>query len=357
MRLLASILFISLILITGCQSRPAFDWNKPRYVLYLSPHQMVLKSSATPIMMPDAKASTQQASASHGIPQPRYLPGVPNRAEAADTTPPQDAAEAVDAIIAAEQKKADADDGRFSMNAVETYEYEPNKVYSVVTSPGFVTTIELQAGETYLNIAGGDSANWVIDTIDGGTAGQQTRTYVLIKPRRPFQKTNLIITTDRRAYHLELASLEEAAYHTAITWTYAQVNNIVIRRASEEEVSAILERARRRANPPTVNYGYNVLVRFGEAHPVWTPTRVYDDGRQVVIEFPEESRHFSRPVLFVKRADGTDSLINYRMAGDRCVTHTLFDEAELRLGTQVVRIKRAFSKHYAPAPPETPTSF
>lgn len=354
MRYLTSVLATVLILITGCNSRPAFDWNEPRYVLYLTPQQMV--PVPTPRMMPGANNGQQSSSAIHGIPQPRYLPSLPENDT--DSEGPQNASEAVDAIIEAEQQQAQAGDGRFQINAIESYEYESNTVYPVVTSPGFVSTVELQAGETVISIAGGDSANWIIDTIDGGAVSQQAntgeadsvRTYVLIKPRRPFQKTNLIITTDRRAYHLELASLETATYHTAVNWTYAQGNNLVIRRASEQEVSEIIEQARQRANPPSVNYGYNVLVQFGELNPVWTPVRVYDNGRQVFIEFSEESQHYSRPVLFSKQSDGSLSVINYRMEGNRCVSHGLFNEAELRLGTQIVRIERTFSRHYAPAP-------
>lgn len=354
MRYVMSVLTIAFILITGCNSRPAFDWSKPRYVLYLTPQQMV--PVPPPRVMPGANHGHQPSSSVQGIPQPRYLPSLPENQ--ANSGRPQNVSEAVDSIIEAEQQQAQAENDQFRINAIETYDYEAGTVYDVVTSPGFVSTLELQVGETVVSIAGGDSANWMIDTIDGGATDPQNnagpsdsvRTYVLIKPQRPFQRTNLIVTTDRRAYHLELASLETATYHTAVNWNYSQGNSLVIRRASEEKLSEILERARRKANPPSVNYGYNVRVQFGDIHPAWTPVRVYDDGRQVFIEFSPDSQHFSRPVLFAKQPDGSLSLINYRMEGDRCVSHGLFNEAELRLGTQIVRIERTYSRHYAPAP-------
>lgn len=340
----AGLLLTAVLITVACEttySRPQLS-NAKRFVVFRSPYQMVPFSSKDTVS-PAESNSLDSASVPKAKPQRRPLPTV---TDLEDRVEPKNAAEAVDALIAAHQSDASGDD--FSLNAVQTYEYERGAVYPVVTSPGFLTVLELEPGESVMNLAGGDTANWLIDTIDGGH-DSQVRTNVLIKPRRPFQKTNLIITTDRRTYHLTVSSLDATAYHTAVNWEYL-ADKVVVRRKSTAEVADAVLHTATPEKQPNVNYGYFVLTQEHKRPPVWTPLRVYDDGRQVIIELPAESRHFARPVLFTRSPNGQLHLINYRTEGDRCITHSLFQEAELRLGGNVVRISRANYKFLSPRP-------
>jgi type IV secretion system protein VirB9 len=78
--------------------------------------------------------------------------------------------------------------------------------------------------------------------------------------------------------------------------------------------------------------------------PAWRPLRVFDDGRQTFIEFPDAIATGEMPPLFVVGADGSSELVNYRVQGRYMVVDRLFSVAELRLGTkktgQRVRISR-----------------
>ena len=79
----------------------------------------------------------------------------------------------------------------------------------VVCAPLRVCIVELQAGE---KITGepqiGDSVRWNISPGMYGN-GEQTTSMIVLKPQEPGLDTNLLITTDRRAY-LSSAGVEVA---------------------------------------------------------------------------------------------------------------------------------------------------
>src|SRR5215469_15000205 len=71
--------------------------------------------------------------------------------------------------------------------------------------PLFVCDLVLEPGETIVNVAVGDSVRWLIAPASSGTSGGAT-SHVLVKPTEPGLRTNLIVTTSRRAYYLTLVS-------------------------------------------------------------------------------------------------------------------------------------------------------
>lgn len=76
-------------------------------------------------------------------------------------------------------------------------------LYRLYTAPERVSDIALQAGEKLVAVSAGDTVRWIIgDTTSG--AGDAARVHVLVKPFAPGLVTNMVITTDRRAYHLAL---------------------------------------------------------------------------------------------------------------------------------------------------------
>src|SRR3546814_19119116 len=81
----------------------------------------------------------------------------------------------------------------------------------------------LQEGEELVGpgpVASGDTVRWIIgDTVSG--AGAARRVHILVKPTRADIRTNLIINTKRRTYHLEL-SATNSTYMAAVSWTYPQ---------------------------------------------------------------------------------------------------------------------------------------
>ncbi|MDH4744245.1 P-type conjugative transfer protein TrbG [Sphingomonas sp. CBMAI 2297] len=221
------------------------------------------------------------------------------------------------------------------VNAVQVYPYGEGVLYRLFAAPERVSDIALQPGEAIVSVAAGDTARWTVgDTTSG--AGESRRVHILVKPFAAGLSTNLVITTDRRAYHLQLDSTPATAM-AALSWTYPQDEMIAIRR---QQTSA--EAARPVASGLAVerlDFGY---VLTGDK-PAWRPLRAFDDGRQTFVEFPASVGVGEAPPLFVIGDRGDAQLVNYRMTGRFYVVDRLFDAAELRLGTKkqaVVRIVR-----------------
>lgn len=221
------------------------------------------------------------------------------------------------------------------INAVQVYPFSDGLIFHVVTAPGQVTDIALQPGETLGAVAAGDTVRWVIGDTTSGT-GDGKRTHVLVKPFAPGLSTNIVITTDRRVYHLALTSGERTAM-VALSWIYPQDQLIALKAATEQA----------RAVQPVASGLQIEQLHFNYAisgdQPVWRPLRAFDDGRQTFIEFPSNLGAGEAPPLFLIDAKGTTSLVNYRVQGRYYVVDRLFDAAELRLGLKhqdVVRISR-----------------
>jgi P-type conjugative transfer protein TrbG len=221
------------------------------------------------------------------------------------------------------------------VNAVQVYPYSEGSIYRVYTAPERVTDIALQPGETLVAVAAGDTVRWVIGDTSSGS-GETRRTHVLAKPFSAGLSTNLLITTDRRSYHLALTSTAGIAM-ASLSWTYPQDALIAIqRRQAEAQAAAPVASG---LAVESLNFAYAIT---GDSAP-WRPLRAFDDGRQTFIQFPPTLGVGEAPPLFVVDERGEAQLVNYRLQGRFYVVDRLFDAAELRLGTrrqQVVRISR-----------------
>lgn len=226
------------------------------------------------------------------------------------------------------------------VNAVQVYPFSEGVLYRLFAAPERVTDIALQPGETIVSVAAGDTARWTVGDTTSGT-GEGKRVHILVKPFTAGLSTNLIITTDRRAYHLQMDSTPATAM-AGLSWTYPQDELIAIRRR-EAEAQAATPVASGLA-VEDLNFSYKIT---GD-DPAWRPLRAFDDGRQTFIEFPPSIAVGEAPPLFVLGDKVEVSLVNYRMTGRYYVVDRLFGAAELRLGGRkqsIVRITRTAPKH------------
>ena len=223
------------------------------------------------------------------------------------------------------------------VNAVQVYAWSDGALYRLYTAPERVSEIALEPGETLVSVAAGDTVRWVIgDTVSG--SGTARRTHVLVKPTAPGLSTNLVISTDRRVYHVLLESTAGAAM-ASVSWSYPEGALLALDRSAGDAPSAETAAG---VGVESLNFGY----RIEGDDPPWRPLRAFDDGAQVFIEFPAILAQGEAPPLFVSGADGTAELVNYRLRGRYYVVDRLFGAAELRLGEkrqQVVRIVRELS--------------
>jgi type IV secretion system protein TrbG len=225
------------------------------------------------------------------------------------------------------------------LNAIQVYPYQQGQLYRLYAAPEQVTDIALQSGEALISVAAGDTVRWIVgDTTSG--SGAVKRTHILVKPSAPGLKTNLVISTDRRVYHLALESTERTAM-AALSWNYPQDELMAIERATADA------EARRPVSDGLALDNLNFDYKISGDDPSWRPLRAFDDGRQTFIAFPPSISVGEAPPLFVTSAKGEAQLVNYRMRGDYYVVDRLFDAAELRLGEKhqdIVRITRGGGK-------------
>ena len=218
-------------------------------------------------------------------------------------------------------------------NAIQIYPWSEGALYQVYAVPGQITDIALEPGESLTGagpIAAGDTARWIIGDTESGS-GVTRRVHILVKPSRPDITTNLIVTTDRRTYMIELRSGEKP-YMPSVAWAYPQPP--ASQRESVPATPVIPAVAAR-------NYRY---AQTDTGNPPWKPIAVYDDGRHVYVEFPAGIVQGEMPPLFVIGPQGEAQIANSRIYQHILIVDRLFGAAELRLGAgdkqQTVRIVR-----------------
>ena len=221
------------------------------------------------------------------------------------------------------------------INAIQVYPYSSGALYRLYASTNQVSDVALQPGEKLVSVSTGDTVRWIVgDTTSGDGTAQQV--HVLVKPIAADLKTNLVITTERRTYHLELESTETTSM-SSLSWTYPADDLIAIKKKNDG-VSGIntvsIDGAQTFDN---LNFSYKI---FGNA--TFAPSRVFDDGTKVYIQFPSSLPQGEAPPLFVQGSEGKPALVNYRVKGNTYIVDRLFAIAELRLGTSSQSVVKIF---------------
>ena len=202
---------------------------------------------------------------------------------------------------------------------------------TLVCAPMRICTLELQPGEKLNGEPQiGDSVRWQITPAVYG-AGVDGTPIIVVKPTAPGLDTNMLVTTDRRAYYLRLVSKPED-YVSRIAFEYpAEDTN---RRWQEHMLS---EKSRQPENgdllPALVtaerlNFSYD--IHGGNEH--IRPLRVFDDGAKTYLQMPAEMKNREAPVLLILGSDGKGEVTNYRVQRQTYIVDRLFDRANLVLG-------------------------
>ncbi len=223
------------------------------------------------------------------------------------------------------------------VNAIQIYPYTEGALYRLYASPGQISDIALQTGEELVSVSAGDTVRWVVgDTLSG--SGANARAHIMVKPISSGIRTNLMIATNLRTYHLELESVK-SGYMAALSWRYpehefAKLTSNNARAIAREDTSI-----QHGLTLEELNFDY----KLSGQSPPWKPVRVFDDGSKVFIQMPANIKTSDMPPLFVIGASGDAELINYRIKNNYYIVDRLFRAAELRLGTKrqtIVRIEK-----------------
>jgi P-type conjugative transfer protein TrbG len=241
-------------------------------------------------------------------------------------------------IYEAHKNASDEPQSQQYLNAAMIYDWQPNRVYQVYTKPGRITDIALEPQEDLISVAGGDSQRWTItDTLSG--LGEEVQKHIFVKPHQMGISSNLVLTTNKRVYHIELHSLEHIPYQAVVSWDYPGSimisNNFSLDGKPIKPVTPLSGLMNAQLN---FNYHFVATER-----PAWMPRRVFDDGHKTYIEFPESMQATEAPILWGLTKSKEQEVLNYRRYKNFYILDHLIDLAELSIGEKskvVVGIER-----------------
>ena len=204
---------------------------------------------------------------------------------------------------------------------------------SIICAPLQVCDIELQAGEQVNSIHLGDAARWTVEPAITGYGGAEVQ-HLIIKPMDVGLNTSLIVTTNRRTYHLRLRSTHND-FMPRVTFIYMDE----ARKKWEAAKAASEQEHEKKIIPETGEYLGNLDFHYRiEGKSSWKPLRVYNDGKKTILEMPPSMSQTEAPTLLIIRKDGgvfsddEQVMVNYRIQNDRYIVDTLFDKAILIAG-------------------------
>jgi type IV secretion system protein VirB9 len=218
---------------------------------------------------------------------------------------------------------------------------------SVVCAVLQVCDVALQAGEQVNSINLGDTARWTLEPAITGTGDTEVQ-HIIIKPMDVGLETSLVVTTNRRTYHIRLKS-HRKEYMPQVIFTYPDEEQIkwdgLRKQADKKRQDKIIPETGEYLGD--LDFAYDIKPNGSVS---WTPVRVFNDKQKTIIEMPEAMAQTEAPALLVVRREGgafeddETVQVNYRVQGNRYIVDSVFDTAILIAGVgnnqDAVTIKR-----------------
>lgn len=224
--------------------------------------------------------------------------------------------------------------GAVRAQALQEYDYQPDRIYPVRAGLGITTQIELGDAEQVLDYSTGFSGGWELTRRDN---------VFYLKPRNVDVDTNMMVRTATHAYVFELKvvatdwrALEQAKQ--------AGVQYRIRFRYPGDTAAAGVPPGRAsaaRLDDRTYNFDYSVASRTRQHWLV--PLNVYDDGRFTFVRMAADSRlpTGNFPAILARETQrGDDFVVNTSVEGDTIVVHGTYPFLVIRHGRNVVGLRR-----------------
>lgn len=209
--------------------------------------------------------------------------------------------------------------------ATTLYDYAVGSVYQVAVRPRHITVLAFQPGERIEAALSGDTVRFVIADQSSGD-----RDYLAIKALQPDVKTNLLVTTDRHEYLIDLISVAETKpFNPRVAWTYPQEFQRAIANRQRLQQQTDARETPVFTDPAKLDFGYEIETVEGK--PAWRPLSVFTDNKQTWIQFPPNLGVLEAPLLFTQRAEGPVQ-VNYRIKNNMFIVDQPLAIGELVLG-------------------------
>ena len=211
----------------------------------------------------------------------------------------------------------------------KTFAYDAYSRPIVTCAPLHLCVLQLEHGETINNIDLGDTAHWLVSTSLVGSA-QDGSYQITVKPKLYDMATDMVITTNKRAYNIGLVSQQGASTHVVNFYYPQETLTNAIQQAKQRFNSPLQQEVISRSTQISVDeINFNYQLR-GDS-PSWKPTRVFDDGNKTFIQMPAIAERLDLPVLYVLRNKAME-IVNYRYKKPYYIVDGLFAKAYLFSG-------------------------
>lgn len=198
-----------------------------------------------------------------------------------------------------------------------------------------ICVMELEPGEQLYSMGTGDQVRW---NIDHGTTGPGGKTvYVTVSPTDYDLTTNLVISTDRRMYHLTLDSPPKKHGTTSLNPLEAYTRHVKFYYPSQMRVIEAVEPEKEEpshflgAEVDQLNYGYEWRAENGFP---WEPLAIFDDGKRVYLRVPPEADG-AGVLLLGEKSDARSG--SYIVRDEFFVIEQAFEEARFVLPGPMTR--------------------
>lgn len=259
------------------------------------------------------------------------------------------------AVLAAPALAVDVPQSTPRDHRIQRVNYHPDDVVRIDARAGYVSRIVFEPGETIIAAIPGFDAGWSREiaghilylrplSIPGeGEEGSA-------QPEPGEWDTNLVVTTNRRMYDIDLFLIgsEEAGnavYRLEFRYPSEEREQARQARADAEERDALDRVVERLPVPRNTDYS----VKPEKDSRAIVPSFAYDDRRFTYLAFPGNRE---MPAAFVIGADGTEGVANTRIdpaRSDVLVIDRVARHIVLRLGNAVVSVfNDSFDPHGAP---------
>lgn len=200
--------------------------------------------------------------------------------------------------------------------------YSADRIYRLHGYAGYQIDVQFAPGEHFVGAGVGDAK---------GVAFASAANHLFIKPRAAHVATDLTVLTNRRTYLFDYTASPgpvgrddpDVIYTLRFEYPFAQERaNTTARRRARIESDL---RAAERSAPRNYDYWYC-------GAPSLKPRAAWDDGVETYLRFGPRT---GLPAVFVRNADGSESLVNFDMRGGDMVIQRVARRFVLRRGNLV----------------------
>ena len=200
--------------------------------------------------------------------------------------------------------------------------YNPNDVYRYLGHYTYQGFIEFEEDEKINTISMGNPSLWLFEHLGNR---------LFLKPvGEDNSETNMTVITDKRVYHFELLAKEASGISDknlvfVVKFVYPDEKDKNIVQFPKVPISD--EPDLRDLTLYNFDYKYT-----GE--PMIAPMKVFDNGEFTYFQFSR--RNAEIPAIFTVDAEGFESLVNFRAAGDYIIVERVSPQYTLRNGSDIV---------------------